>query len=624
VTAFAAILSQRGVVERADCGTVAAALAAVYGTRCDMVVFDGCILLAAPMVLPGDEHLFTDSVAGIAATGQVLLEDRRSLSSALGLPEQTTSLRLAAETYRRRGEGCTSALAGEFALAVWNDREHSLLCARDGLGLRPLFIATTATTATTATAPDLIVVSNVLTAARAHPRVPQALDRCALAGFLATGGIPVSRTAYRAIVPLPPGHTLIVHGSGRSSLRRHWSFPVGDGKVIRHAGEVVEGYRSVLETAVGERAAARTSVLMSGGIDSTSIAAAARAVSPDLDLHAFTAVYRRATTESELPRARLAAAALGIPLTPVDADTYPALGYLAQGAPTPQPLDEPTLDDWRALAGAAARHSAVALYGEDGDALFLPPPWRAMRRRLSRMELLGAGLRFTAFSRRLPYLGIRLRERFGLSAQPRLPRHPPWLTPDAVALSQDEDAAVLGHATIALPPHPDRPEVQARLSAGVAGYLAGILTAEVTGHPIELRCPLLDSRVIRFVMNVAPIPWCQRKHLPRVAYADVLPRAVVRHPKQGVGGLDAALARDWQARSTPIPERRLAPPIADWIRMDDWQRALESPDAQRVGEAWRVLQLAAWICAQTSGSRAIVTDPSLLSQGDLQNRPCIA
>ena len=118
---------------------------------------------------------------------------------------------------------------------------------------------------------------------------------------------------------------------------------------MRHAGEVLEGYRSVLETAVGERAAARTSVLMSGGIDSTSIAAAARAVSPGSELHAFTAVYRRATTESELPRAGLAATALGIPLTPVDADTYPALRYLTHGALTPQPLDEPTLNEWRVL-----------------------------------------------------------------------------------------------------------------------------------------------------------------------------------------------------------------------------------------------------------------------------------
>ena len=176
MTAFAAVLSQRGEVEPEDCRGVAAALSAVYGTRCDAVSFGGCILLAAPLVSASEGHLFTDRVAGIAATGQVLLEDQRSLSSALGLSKQTASLRLAAEAFRRRGEACTDGFSGEFALALWNDREGSLLCARDGLGLRLLFVAGTAAAA------DLIVVSNVLTAARAHPRVPQELDPCALAG----------------------------------------------------------------------------------------------------------------------------------------------------------------------------------------------------------------------------------------------------------------------------------------------------------------------------------------------------------------------------------------------------------------------------------------------------------
>ena len=615
MTAFAAIVSRRAALERDDYGRVAAALTGVYGTRCDAAVFDGCILLAAPMVPGADDHLLADTVAGFAATGQVLLEDRRSLSGPLGVSHQTSSLRLAAESYRRYGEACTRGFSGEFALAVWNDSEKTLLCARDGLGLRPMFIAT---------APDLIVVSNVLTAARAHGNLPRALDRYALAQFLATGVIPASRTAYRSIVPLPPGHTLLVKGSGRSSLARHWSFPIGHGKVVRDAREAIEGYRAVLEAAVDERMAPRTSVLMSGGIDSTSIAAAARSVAPEADVHAFTAVYQRSTTESELPRARLTANALGIPITPVCADTYPALHHLTHDALTPQPLDEPALAEWRALVAAAARHSPVALYGEDGDSLFLPPTWQAMRRRSSRAELFAGSLRFTASSRRLPYLGIRLRERFGLSAPPRIPPHPSWLMAEAVGLARGGEVHVLGHTAVALPPHPDRPEVQARLSAGVAGYLAGILTPEVTGHPIELRCPLLDGRVIRFVMSVAPIPWCQHKHLPRTAYADVLPAAVVRHPKRGVDGLDAALCADWQARSTETRARELPAEIADWIRVEDWRRALESPDARRVGEAWRVLQLAAWMTSQANERLSTVSDLRLVPHVGLQDRSCTA
>jgi hypothetical protein len=221
-------------------------------------------------------------------------------------------------------------------------------------------------------------------------------------------------------------------------------------------------------------------------------------------------------------------------------------------------------------------------------------------------------------------MGIRLRERFGLSTLPRIPPHPRWLTPEAVGLPSGGEERVLGHAAVALPPHPDRPEVQARLSAGVAGYLSGILTPEVTGHPIEIRCPLLDSRVIRFVLNVAPIPWCQHKHLPRVAYAHVLPRAVVRHPKQGVGGLDAALSADWQARSKETRARDLPAEMADWIRLDDWRRALESPDPRRVGEAWRVLQLTAWITSQANESCSTVSDPTLVPHVGLQDRSCTA
>jgi hypothetical protein len=75
VTAFAAIVSRRTALERDDYGRAAAALTAVYGTRCDVAAFDGCILLAASMVRGADDHLLADTAAGFAAAGQVLLED---------------------------------------------------------------------------------------------------------------------------------------------------------------------------------------------------------------------------------------------------------------------------------------------------------------------------------------------------------------------------------------------------------------------------------------------------------------------------------------------------------------------------------------------------------------------
>jgi Asparagine synthase/Glutamine amidotransferase domain len=592
VTAFAAIIPRQPAAERTGVSEIATALSDVYGTPCESAVFDGCVLLAAPLVPESDCHLLIDSSGGIAATGQVLLEDRHGLSGALGLPQRSHSLRLSAAAYQRWGATCAERLGGEFALAMWNVRDRAFLCARDGLGLRPLFVAT---------GTDVVVVSNILGAARAHPHVAHDLDERALCGFLATGGIAETRTAYRAIVPLPAGHTLTIRQGGESTLRRHWIFPAADGPLIRDPRSAIEGYRAVLEGAVVDRLEDRTAILMSSGIDSTTIAAAARRVTTAATLRAFTASYDRVPAASEVPLAQTAAAALGIPITPVPADRSAALHHLSHGGPTPQPVDEPALSDWRTLIGAAATHAGAALYGEDGDALFQPPGWQDLRRAMSLPSLAADVARFAFSAHRLPYLGLRLRERVGLTEPRVLPPPPRWLRDSEAAPAGADDPSVLGHRPAPLQCHATRAQAQRRLWPAVSAYLAGILAPELTGHRLELRCPLLDTRVIRFVVNVAPIPWCQRKELARAAYAEMLPRTITRRPKTGLAGLDEALARDWQRHhAAKAGQTPLAPPLDEWIAQDEWRRALCSADPQIVGEAWRVLQLAGWLADRGS------------------------
>lgn len=588
MTAFAGVLPRRAALQPAGISEVAAALAAIYDTRCETIALDGCVLLSAP-VTPRDSagRVFTDTDAGITAVGQVLLEDRHALSAALQLPSGSDSLRLAAAAYARWGDSSTDRLSGEFALSLWDARQRTLVCARDGLGVRPLFVAT---------GTDVVVVTNMLSVARAHPGIPQDPDDRALAGFLATGEIPEGRTAYRAIVPFPAGHTLTIQQQREPALRRHWWFPATDTLLLRDAGAVIEGYRSVLQQAVADRLSPRTAILMSAGVDSTTIAAAARAVAPDVALLAVTADYQRVPAASELPRARIAAQALGIPIVAVPGDSHAALTHLATGQPTPQPLDEPALEDWRALIGGAAAHSTVALYGEDGDALFLPPAWQPLRRAEPLTTLAAEVSRFIASNRRMPYIGLRLRERVGVARRPSPPASPRWLSAKARQLqSAEEPPPLLGRNSTPLTRHQTRPEVQSRLAGGVARYLSGILTPEVTGHRLELRCPLLDSRVIRFVMNVASIPWCQRKHLPRQAYAGVLPASIVTAPKRGVAGLDEVLARDWQQRRAGAPDFEVTGLLDDLIVAEEWRRDLLSGDARTVGKAWRVLELDGWL-----------------------------
>ena len=591
MTAFAAVVAGTSADASGE-GPVASALGAVYGTPTEILRLGGCVLLAAPL-RPGTGSIFVEPVSGVAAVGQVLLEDPETLAARYGVPSGVPDLALLAYGYARRGEDVTQGLGGEYACALWDPGARLLLAARDGLGLRPLFLADGGRT---------LVVSNTLSAAVAHPDVPDATDAAALAGFLEHGRLPAGRTPYTAVRRVPEGHTLRAQRGAAVRLRQHWVFPERAPAPRRRDDDVREGYRDVLARAVRDRVrGAPAAILLSGGIDSTTIAASARAVSPPGTLHAVTAVYDRAARGLELPYARAAAERLRIPLTVVPGDQHEALEALDHGAPTPEPIDEPALADWRALMAAAAAHGDVILYGEDGDALFDRPGWSELRRGASASALAIQVLRHVLRTGRVPYLGIRLRERLGLVRPFRNPR-PTWLTPDAPA--PEPDAREMAGAAACRPHAVSRAE--ARLTHGASRYLSVLLSPEVSRQRAEARLPLLDSRVIRYVMETSPIPWCQDKRLPRTAFRGELPVEVLRRPKTLVPDVFEALVASWQKGALDrLP--RLQPPLDTWIAHDRWRDSLASADPLVVGVAWRVLELNAWI---RSRARASAGEPA--------------
>jgi asparagine synthase (glutamine-hydrolysing) len=597
MTAFAAIVA-RGDARPDPPGVarVAQALAAIYQTPAVSFSFDACTLLTAP-AHAGER--FGDRHRGVVCVGHVVLEDPESLARELALPADSAALTLVADAYERWGDRCTGRLSGEYAFVIWDSRARRALAARDGLGLRPLYVGE---------GPNVIVLSNILVAALAYPAIADTLDEPALVEFLATGGMPPGRTVYRAINQLPAGHTVVIEGSEVTSMWRHWWFPQSARNAPSAAQDLLEGYRDVLERAVADRTRhdTRASILLSGGVDSTTIAAAARAATPT-ELHGFTAVYECVPGGGELALARGAAERLGIGVTPVRADSEEALHALRHDEVTPQPMDEPTLSGWRALIRSAGTHSGCALYGADGDALFRPPGLRGQLQQRGTASAFVDVIRYIAAHRRPPYLGLRVRERIGLARRPAA-FVAGWLNHDARALLARGDArSILNHRPTPLPPHPTRPRTQELLETGVSEYLSSVLSPEVTRTAVELRCPLLDARVLGFVMSIPPVPWCQQKYLPRRAYRGVLPDAILDRPKTGLAGVDGVLARTWQQRHGRRQEP-LTPAVAAWVDRHAWQTALESPDAVSVVVAWRVLQLDAWLTRRHE--LALITDPA--------------
>ena len=117
-----------------------------------------------------------------------------------------------------------------------------------------------------------------------HPRFESRLDRSAAASFFRFAYVPAPSTIYEGVHKLPPGHLLQVEADGSAALETYWS--MADVTEQALAGErslsdreAVDGLEHLLRDAVASQMIADVpvGVLLSGGIDSSVVAALAQA-----------------------------------------------------------------------------------------------------------------------------------------------------------------------------------------------------------------------------------------------------------------------------------------------------------------------------------------------------------
>lgn len=176
--------------------------------------------------------------------------------------------------YEEYGPECLRQLNGQFAIAIWNERDRSLFLARDRVGVRPLFY--------TQAGGSLIFASeikSILTDARVKAELdPLSFDQTF------TYWSPLSpRSCFRGIVDLPPGHYLLAK-AGQVSVKAFWkpdfSSSAADASVSRERpfADYVAEFHELLKDAARIRLRADVPVgaYLSGGLDSSAIAAIVR------------------------------------------------------------------------------------------------------------------------------------------------------------------------------------------------------------------------------------------------------------------------------------------------------------------------------------------------------------
>lgn len=235
-------------------------------------VFLGC---HAQHITPESEHEklpFFDEQTDLAITADAIIDNRQELFDRLAITyEQRNSMPdslLILEAYKKWGHDCPKYLIGDFAFVLWDGRCRELFCATDALGTRTLYYSHTA---------GVFAFSTLMKPLFVVPEIERRFNDIWIADFLAMPWVmhqlDHELTLYEHIYLLPAGHTLTVGPKGISKAV-YWQVTRQTELRFSSDAEYVEAFLEVFGEAVRcrLRSIRPAGVMMSGGLDSTSVA----------------------------------------------------------------------------------------------------------------------------------------------------------------------------------------------------------------------------------------------------------------------------------------------------------------------------------------------------------------
>ena len=474
------------------------------------------------------------------------------------------------KAYACWGVACVGRLRGIFAFAIWGGDagEQKLFIARDQLGVKPLYYPQDE---------EGLLFASEVRALLASGLVGRKLDLEGLHSFLAYGSVQEPLTLVRGVRSLPPGHFLVWQG-GRATVERYWRLPEAGEIRTGVNGHLFEETRERLEDAVRSQLVADVPLgaFLSGGIDSTAIAALARGAG-SRPLKTFSVVFDEAAYD-EREYSRLAARHLGTEHTELRLTGEGFLKTLPQAVAA---FDQPSQDGLNTYAISKVIREAgpvVALSGVGGDELFggydgyrkalLAERWAGRASRLPRPARALAGGLVGGFATR-----ESLRK---FSELLRDTRNHYFLTRQVFSASQISE---LLPAEVYRPGSEWYGVTRPRLAAETADfdpvnrasalelqtYMLSTLLRDTDqmsmAHALEVRVPLLDHRLVEYLFTLpgsVKLEEGQPKPLLTRALGDELPGGCVHRPKRGFELPFAVWLR--QSLQTRVREKLLHPP----------------------------------------------------------------
>jgi asparagine synthase (glutamine-hydrolysing) len=484
-------------------------------------------------------------------------------------------------------------LQGMFAFVLWDHQEKRLFVVRDHLGIKPLFYARVG-------AQGLVFGSDLNALKVLLPTSPTP-DPMAMSYFMALGFITEPYTIWREIQRLPAGHYLTTVAHGEPEIHQYWEPPRS---LVSKSN--AENWSPLFETVVREHLLADTPIalFLSGGLDSTAVAACLRNL--DAPLEALTISFPGSKRdESEI--AALTSRHLNLPHRIIPLDKPDPLALIREVMHT---SDEPlgasgALSKYKICQAAQEAGYKVVFGGDGGDEVFCGYP-----------RFLNLDEKLSPLARSMRPLLRWAVEHFGSQAslvnvtanayrqQDLLSRHrwrmfPRFLPEEAQRLLAPMDhrftdadmlAPYLKHYEPSLPKQRalQRIELMTYCADGEQARIDKVSMA----HSLEWRVPMLDRRVVEYGLSqpYSVTTRAETKPIIRQYLAERVPQEILQAKKSGFS-IDNMDQLDWRQVTDIIEE---SPWVKQGYWASNWRQLLQPEMPYALARLSALLMLATW------------------------------
>ena len=488
-------------------------------------------------ILNGEIYNYRELRAGLEKLGHTF----RSASDTEVLPH----------LYEEHGAEMVRELNGMFAFALWDAKRRRLLVARDRFGEKPLYWGVFDNTLLFASEPKVLL---------AHPAIKPTLNLQALRQYLSFDYVPAPLSIYQGIQKLPAAHMLTLE-SGRITIEPYWCLSYKTSQPVPSEREAAEHLQDLLADSVRMRLVSDVplGVLLSGGVDSSSVAALAVRASSEA-VKTFSISFAESSF-GESAYARSVAKFLGTDHHEERLSANLAANLVGEiGAWMDEPFSDPSLVPTYLLSRFTRKHVTVALGGDGGDELFAGYPMYAGHRWAEIYNKVPAPLRTGMIEPLVRLLPVKTKNlsldykamRFVTGTKYEMvARHHIWFgsfTPGeqqqlltAEALQQTEND--IYREARQMVEHCDNDDTVTRMqSLDTRLYLAEDILTKVDrasmAVSLEVRAPFLDPRVAEYAASLPPnykLRGHKTKYILKKAVHELLPPFVTRRGKKGFG-----------------------------------------------------------------------------------------